>query len=1057
MRRILGLCTFFMFVFLCAIQVANAQQYNFRIYTAEEGLAQSTVNAILQDSKGFIWVGTNGGLCRFDGRKFICYNSIDGLPGNKITAIKEDSYGNLWLACEGKGVARFDGKSFQVFTESEGLISNDVKDISIDLSDEVYVATFSGLSIWNGHSFYHLTDTNGLSNNYAQAVLCDSKGSIWIGSYGGGIFKITNGQITRYTSGDGLPGNFVTCLKEGKEGDLLIGTTNGFSRFDGNRFENIGREQGLMSAQVNSITEDDEGKPWLATFDGVSVSKPSSVMNIGRINGLPGEEAKALITDNEGNIWIGTNNGLACLYDVAFKHYRNNEGLRGVEVTCLYKDSKGNLLAGNKGGGVYKLEDDHFVLLDIDEDLSSHYISSIAEDFNGNLWFGTLDFGGVYHYDGKKVVNYTEDFGLPDNIVNDMISDQNGNIWIATDFGVAIYNASGFKSISISEERNINRIMSLFEDSKGNIWLGSYDGSISRITLSSSAPRGYELKQFNEDDGLKSTPILQITQGKTGELFFRSEDDGVITFDGKKFDFITIEEGLVSNNVRSLVVDNIGMLWVGTPNGLDKVSFSSNGEFRIYNYNRAEGFTGVECNSNAAVYDKQGSLWFGTTQGITRLNPSKFRRNDIQPQLAITDLLLFFDNPNWGLYSDSMSQNNLPINLKLPHDQNYIQFKFLAASFTAPEKVRYQWKLEGFDSDWLPPTDGGEASYPGLPPGDYTFMLKACNDAGVWNEDPLKFSFVITPPFWKTKTFYAAVVIALIAIVFIYVKWRENRLIKEKEALERIVDERTEEIRAQKEVIEANNIHITEGIAYAKNIQMGILPSDEEIAKAFEDFFVFYRPKDIVGGDFYWFYKNGSEVFVAGVDCTGHGVAGAFMSMIGSDLLNHIIIDKKLKDPAEILSEVNTGLNLAFMQSAKEFDTAQGMDMILMRLDLDTREADFAGAFRPAYIVDNGMLREVEGDKYPISGNMTDPFHYTKHSIKLNPGAMVYLTSDGYTDQFGGPKGKKYMTGRFKKFLQEIGNLPAKEQNQRITQELQNWQAELSQVDDILIFGIRIG
>lgn len=1054
MRRFYGLITLFILLFLCGKPILYAQQYNFRIYTAEEGLAQSTVNTVIQDSKGFIWVGTNGGLCRFDGRRFVCYNSTEGLPGNKVTCIKEDIHGNLWLACEGKGVAKFDGKDFTVYGEEQGLISNDVKDISVDKSGEVYIATFSGLSIWNGHSFYHLTDTNGLPNSYIQAVLCVDKDVVWIGSYGGGIFKVSDGQINRYTSADGLPGNFVTCFKEGQNGNLLIGTTNGFSSYDGNKFDNLGPAQGLMSAQVNSITEDDEGKPWLATFDGVSVKKPGSIMHIGRINGLPGEEAKALLTDSEGNIWIGTNNGLACLYDMAFQHYRSNEGMRGIEVICLYRDSRGTILAGNKGGGVYKLEDNHFTLMDVDEDLNSHYISSIAEDFNGNLWIGTLDFGGVYYYDGDRVINYTEDSGLPDNIVNDMISDQNGNVWIATDFGIALYNIGGFKTISISEERNVNRIMSLYEDYNGNIWLGSYDGSVSKLSFNSSG--GFEVRRFGQDDGLKSSPILQIAQGKAGNLYFRSEADGIIRYDGSKFDLLTIDAGLISNNVRSVVVDNNGVLWAGTQNGLCKISFQANGKYNVQTFNRAEGFTGVECNGNAALYDKNGGLWFGTSQGVTRLNPSKFRRNNIQPQLAITDLLLFFDKPDWGLYADSTGEYNLPVDLELPHDQNYIQFKFLAASFTAPEKVRYQWKLNGFDENWLPPTDGSEASYPGLPPGEYTFMLKACNDAGVWNEKPLEFSFIITPPFWRTKTFYAAIALFIIAVIIVYVKLRERSLIKEKQVLEKMVNERTEEIRLQKEVIEEKNIHITEGIAYAKNIQMGILPSHEEISKAFDDFFVVYRPKDIVGGDFYWFYKDGNEVFVAGVDCTGHGVAGAFMSMIGSDLLNHIILEKKIKDPAVILSEVNSGLNRAFMQSAKEFDTAQGMDIILMRLNLDTREAEFSGAFRPAYIVDNGMLREVEGDKYPISGNITEPFHYTRHSLKLNEGVMVYFTSDGYTDQFGGPRGKKYMTGRFKKYLQEIGHLPAEEQEQKLITELDEWQGDTKQIDDILVFGIRI-
>lgn len=1056
MRKFYGFALFFLLSF-SGVFTCLAQQYNFRVYTAQDGLVQAQINCIYQDNNGLIWLGTNGGLSSFDGRRFTNYSLDHGLPGSKVIAVTQDNEQNLWVICENKGIARFDGKKFFTYNQNSGLLSNDAKDLAIGPNGNTWIATFNGVSRWDGAEFFDLNDQNGLDNTYAQAILCDDDGNIWVGTYGGGLFRFQEGQSIRYTTATGLPGNYITCLEKNERGELLVGTTSGFSRFDGQYFNNIGPEEGLASFQVTSISEDKKGYTWLGTYDGISVLKGDEITNIGEMNGLPGSQVNGLLVDREGNLWVATNNGLACLYDLAFRHYGKDDGLNGIKVTRIFKDSKGNILAGNEGGGVYQLKDERFIPFNIDEDLSSHYISAIAEDGKGNLWFGTMDFGGVYKYEGNRVINYTEESGLPDNIINDMISDKEGNIWLATDFGVARYSQQlGFETLSISEERNTNRIMSIHEDHFGNIWLGTYSGVVCKIIYEGLRPGEFEIRTFTEEEGLKSAPVKQVVQDKTGHLFFRVEGEGVMRFSNGVPDFITTNDGLSSNNVHSLVFDHMGVLWAGTQNGLNRINIDNNEKLEIKYFGREDGFVSIECNDNASLYDRLGNLWFGTMDGVTKLNPAKLHENYVQPQIAITDLLLFFKEVDWHDYAEDVTANGLPIGLTLPYDQNYLMFNFIAASYTSPEKVRYQWMLEGLDRDWVPPSDMMEANYPNLPPGEYTFKLRACNNEGLWNEKPVEYSFVITPPFWKTTWFYAALSGSLLLMFFGYVKWREMRLVKEKEELERVVLERTEEIREQKSVIEEKNIHIMESITYAKNIQMAILPSHEELRKAFSDFFVFYKPKDIVGGDFYWYYKNGNDVFVAAVDCTGHGVAGAFMSMIGSDLLNHIIIEDKVTDPARVLKELNDGLKLAFMQSAKEFDTAQGMDIVLMRLDLETQEAEFAGALRPAYIVSNGELNEVEGDKFPISGMIEGDYTYNNRRVKLNKGDMIYMASDGYSDQFGGPKGKKYMTGRFKKFLVGISNLPVEEQEQTMAKDLTEWQGDTPQIDDILVMGIRV-
>ena len=284
-----------------------------------------------------------------------------------------------------------------------------------------------------------------------------------------------------------------------------------------------------------------------------------------------------------------------------------------------------------------------------------------------------------------------------------------------------------------------------------------------------------------------------------------------------------------------------------------------------------------------------------------------------------------------------------------------------------------------------------------------------------------------------------------------YVKWREKRLIEEKEVLEATVAERTSELREQKEIVEAQHEHITEGIDYAKNIQMAILPSEDELKDAFADHFVLYSPKETVGGDFYWMFKEGDQIWAAAVDCTGHGVSGAFMSMIGSDLLNQIIIEKRIREPERILAEMDKGIELAFAQSAKEFESDQGMDVALVRIDTKTNQVDFAGALRPIYAMQNGELIEHEGDRLAISSSENEnEKKFTKISLDLAVGDVIYLSSDGFADQFGGPKGKKFMTRRFKETITENHQLKMVDQHQAFKKALDDWKGtEFNQIDDI--------
>ena len=306
------------------------------------------------------------------------------------------------------------------------------------------------------------------------------------------------------------------------------------------------------------------------------------------------------------------------------------------------------------------------------------------------------------------------------------------------------------------------------------------------------------------------------------------------------------------------------------------------------------------------------------------------------------------------------------------------------------------------------------------------------------------------PPWWKTNWFYTICVITIIGGVIGFTRYRTSAIKKENRILEAKVAERTHEL-AQK------NADITASIQYAKRIQHAILPELDFIYRHFPQSFIFYRPKDIVSGDFYWFAeKDGKKIMVC-ADCTGHGVPGALMSVIGHNLLNQIILEKGITSPDEILNRLNAGVMTALKQGLHEEDTRDGMDISICVFTDESREMLYAGALRPLILIHKGIISKIDSDRFPIGGNLTlRETKYTLHKVMLEPGDMLYMFSDGFADQFGGARGKKFMVKRLLELLQEMENQPLAEQAARLEVAFDGWKDNYAQVDDVLVVGIRV-
>jgi serine phosphatase RsbU (regulator of sigma subunit) len=417
--------------------------------------------------------------------------------------------------------------------------------------------------------------------------------------------------------------------------------------------------------------------------------------------------------------------------------------------------------------------------------------------------------------------------------------------------------------------------------------------------------------------------------------------------------------------------------------------------------------------------------------------------SDIEPLTRITELKI------------NNKKADFPDDGQFVYSENHLIFSYEGVSLTAPEKVRYKYMLDGFDPDYEQ-TSLSDVKYTNIPAGTYTFLVKARNHDGVWNKEPASYTFTILPPFYQTIWFFLICLVVLVGLVYAFIRWRTSKIEQEKRILEGKVLERTEEINRQNVELAIKNKDITDSIVYARRIQEAILPPMDEIYAAMPQSFVLYMPKDIVSGDFYWFSHVEGKAIIAAADCTGHGVPGAFMSMIGHSLLNEIVNEKGIYSPDQILNKLREGIIDSLKQRGAEGESKDGMDIALCTIDVAKQEMQFAGANNPLYILRNGEILETKGDKQPIGIYMGQESPFTNHTFKLDQEDRVYIFSDGYADQFGGERGKKFMYKRFKELVMKIYEKDMQKQRDKLEYTIEQWRGDLEQLDDILVIGFKL-
>jgi len=818
---------------LITIFQVPGQQYGFRNFSLEEGLPQTEVNAIIQDSRGSIWAGTNGGgLSRFNGKLFQTYTTQDGMKNNQVWSLFEDSDSNLWIGTS-HAVTRYDGISFRNYVEEPvpflrtyQLFHEDINnDIWVISTDEQYGIRL--LKIEND-SLIKVTDRFPelyTDNNLIFGFLNSPDHILYLNSRNG-LYILENNQISFSPLNEfpEISGSIIVPLFYCGEKMLwfyAIRTNTDLTlyAYKDSLIKPFKTPDDPWWNGVASMYIDHNRRMWFSNpGEGIAMADGSTgdITYFKQSNGLPNDFVQNFIEDYEGNIWMGTQGGGLIQYSKnSFVSYDFKSIINGNIVRAIYQDSNGQYWFGLSSAGIVKYDGEIFTPISQNRYPGLINVRHFLELEKNRILILTLN--GLFIHDGQKLYPANKQYGFESiNQFSYALKDDK-TLWLAT-LGNGVFKIDGdnYEQLNIANGNlQSNQVHSLYRDSKSRIWICTNNGA--------TVYEDGTTKTYTTNDGLNNTLIMQVTENPEGRYWMATFSGGINILEDNVIRHLTTNEGLTSNIIYSILTDQSGNIWAGTQNGVDRISFDSTGNITsIQHFSKSDGFTGIENNGAANYIDKEGNLWFGTVEGAMKYDPGVSETNTVPPVIHITDIKLFYRNIKWrdSNYDDFRTDVStwfaLPENLVLPYDSIHITFEFEALSYQAPEKVRYQWLLEGMDKDWSPLSNKTEAVYPKIPPGTYTFIVRAMNNNGIWNIEPAEYTFQIKAPWWNTVWFFVLLILVILGSIYFVFRIRIRMIEQKKHELEDLVREKTSEVLKKNKQLEQQKEEI---LVQAENLQ----------------------------------------------------------------------------------------------------------------------------------------------------------------------------------------------------------------------------------------------
>jgi diguanylate cyclase (GGDEF)-like protein len=749
---------------------ALGQRLNVRHYTSLEGIPQRQVFAVLQGSDGHLWLGTYGGLSRYNGAEFRTYTTAEGLSENSVQFLAEDRHGRLVVATIGGGLCFLEGGRFRCLRGGAELAHDSVLHVAVDRDGTLWAATEGGLTRLRGGRSRHFGLADGLPSEHCRRVVRDPSGTLWVGTRRGlarldgnrfvpvadetlgertvtllfaaedglwigteeGIHRLREGVLEPLPLPAGMAGATIAEAAADPEGTLWIATSRGALRWDGERFERLTERQGLLSDTLHRVMIDREGNVWFAGEAGLSKLVPGPLSTYGVAEGLPNPFVRAIREDLEGRLWVGTRNGAALLENGVFRLAVPGELLPDGRIYSFAPLPEGGVLVGSRSGLV--------------------------------LW-----------RDGVQRI-YTEADGLPSSYVTSMLADPPRGVWLGTDQGLAYWREGHITAFTDHPLLASGYVLSMARDGEGRPWLGLRSGGVAVLD-------GEEVRVLDARSGLTDQTVWSLARDSQGRMWVASNGDGAFRVDGGSIRRYTTREGLVNDFVWQALADSAGAVWLFTNRGLARFDGNS---FRLYD--QGDGLVDLEGSAGAAWEDRSGDLWFGTALGLVRYDRAREEPARTPPPVVIEEA--------YGLERRPLRPGE-----SIPFGSGLLTFRFAAPSFRDESAVRYRHRLRGASDEWSEPTAERRIGFAGLEPGSYHLEVQASQEPERWSEPPASFAFAIAPAFWQTVPFRILGALLVVAAAVAASGLRTRQLERERRRLESTVASRTLELQEKNSLL----------------------------------------------------------------------------------------------------------------------------------------------------------------------------------------------------------------------------------------------------------------
>lgn len=1066
---------------------------NIQYLDVEQGLASSQVNCLAQDKYGFLWFGLSNGLTRYDGNYLTHYTTENGLPHNYIVKIFFDSLQTMWIATRG-GLVNYDGVKMKIYNKQSGLPQNSILDINQDRKGNIwFVVENGGLVKLKDNQMTHYTDSAGLKHNGLTCIGIDQRDRVFIGYFGGPPDYLgENDSLFRYRYAWDYFGSDIQNQTYKDDSDQLWMANYGGGAVRISEHGEAVRympETGISYRSLNEIEQDQKGRFWFASVEGgIAYMENGKYTAYTTKQGLTSNYVTDLFEDNAGNMWVATlGGGVNKIIPESFRIYSSTDGLSDKNVSSIHLNSKGKIIFGTWANGPWIMDDS--VFYKAINHIEGVIVFDMEEDYFGNTILGVHQHGTyMITPSGGDSVTYHTLQNLHDNTkfkpwgIRKIIRDKKDNLWLFDD-------THGLYRLMLSEDKthyaycirntvesglNTNVMIYAAIDSSGVIWMSQLGNGITSFQNDS-------IINYTTTNGLISNAVRTMYVDSENKLWLGTEK-GITILQNGIFSHISSKDNLTNNSVTSFIEDGKGRMWVGTQNGLNLLEPDSSKScgYAITGFTTKDGLRSTDFITHCAAIDNKNNGWWSTRAGVIKLDLNVFDKKRIQPQVQIMNIELMNQDISFRALTDSMDKKSdyllndsvtslteievgemipyfdYPASLSLPYYINSIGFSFSVMNGNAGHEIEYRHRLTGLEKNWSNWNSLSEIKYDNLPPSQYTFELQS----RLINKTPgeiISYKFEIRPPFWQTWWFRLLMLGLIVLVIYLIFKWRNRALIERQQQLEKTVNERTQEIQYQKTLIEEKQIEILDSINYAQRIQRALLATDEILNKNLPDHFVFFQPKDIVSGDFYWAAETENKQFLLiTADSTGHGVPGAIMSMLNISALEKAVDSDKLYEPAAVLNAARTKIISTLAKDGSAEGGKDGMDCSLIRFNFEKMEISFSGANNGIWIFRNGTMLEFEPDRMPVGKHLRDKIPFNQIEIPIVKGDLIFMFTDGFADQFGGDKGKKFKYKSLKNVLIQHADRSMKEQCHILGSTLSEWKGELEQVDDICIIGIKI-